>query len=124
MEYLAGQETLVVAPTGFVSDDDARELTEQAIALLQQTHATRVLGDCRGLESPPSVATIYWLVHEYADRGLPKDTRIAVVHSKQPQAIEIAQFYETVCVNRKYQARVFPSREAAQAWLWSAQAVW
>ena len=121
MEYVAGKETLVVAPTGRVSDDDARELTGQAIALLQETQATRVLSDCRGVESAPSVATLYWLVHDYADRGVPRETRIAVVHSKAPRAVEVAQFYETVCLNRRYQARVFQSREAAEAWLYSNQ---
>ncbi|MGO8928630.1 MAG: STAS/SEC14 domain-containing protein [Limisphaerales bacterium] len=121
IEYLADKETLVVAPTGCVSDDDARELTGQAIALLQETQATRVLSDCRGMESAPSVAAVYWLVHDYANRGVPRQTRIAVVHSKAPQAVELARFYETVCFNRRYQAKAFHSKEAAEAWLCSGQ---
>jgi len=121
MEYVPNQETLIVAPTGRVSDDDARELTGQAIAMLQETHATRVLSDCRGVESPPSVAALYWLVCDYAKRGLPPQTRIALVHSNAPEATEIALFYEMVCLNRQYQAKVFRSKEAAQAWLCSSK---
>jgi len=117
MQYIADKETLVVAPSGYLSDDDARELTGQAIALLQETHATRVLSDCRGLESAPSVAALYWLVQDYANRGVPRHTRIALVHSKAPQAVELAQFYETLCFNRRFQARVFQSKHAAEAWL-------
>ena len=112
---------MVVAPIGCVTEDDAIELTGQAIARLQETQATRVLGDCRGVQSGPSVAALYWLVQGYANRGLPQATRIAVVHTDAPQAAEVARFYETVCLNRRYQARVFPNKEAAEAWLWSSQ---
>lgn len=121
LQYVAGKETLVVAPTGCLSDDDARELTGQAITLLQETHATRVLGDCRGMESAPSVAALYWLVHDYATRGVSKQTRIALVHSKAPQAVELARFYETLCFNRRFQARAFHSKQAAEEWLGSGQ---
>ena len=121
LEYLAGKETLVVAPTGCVSDDDARELTGQAIAMLQETQATRVLGDCRGIESAPSVAALYWLVCDYDKCGVPRQTRIALVHSHEPAAAEVARFYETVCQNRQYQAKAFESKEAAEAWLYSGQ---
>jgi hypothetical protein len=121
LQYVAGKETLVVAPTGCLSDEDARELTGQAIALLQETHATRVLGDCRGLESSPSVAALYWLVQDYANCGVPRQTRIALVHSQAPEAVELAQFYETLCFNRRFQARVFHSKHAAEVWLGSPQ---
>jgi hypothetical protein len=117
IDYVAGKETVVVAPSGFLTEDDAIELTSQEIGRLQETRATRVLGDCRRVESFPSVAALYWLVHEYADRDLPKTTRIALVHSNAPHAAEIARFYETVCLNQRYQARAFPNKEAAEAWL-------
>jgi hypothetical protein len=121
MDYVAGKETLVVAPSGCVTEDDAIELTDQAIARLQETRASRVLGDCRRMESAPSAAQLYWLVHNYANRGLPRAIRIAVVHPNVPQAADVARFYETVCLNQHYQARVFQNKEAAEAWLWSNQ---
>ena len=65
MEYVAGKETLVVAPFGRLSDNDVKQLTGEEIALLKQTQATRVLGDCRSIQSPPSLAAVYWLVQEY-----------------------------------------------------------
>ena len=123
MDYVAGKGTLVVAPSGCVTENDAIELTGQTIARLQQTHATRVPTDCRGVESWPSFAALYWLVHDYADRGLPKATRIAVIHSNAHDAAELARFYETLCLNQRNQARAFPNKEAAEAWLWSNQSL-
>jgi len=117
VQYVPEKETLMVAASGPVSDEEARDLTNRAIALLMETRATRVLGDCRAMESAPSLGAVYWLINEYANRGVPRQTRIAVVHSRAPRAVELAQFYETVCYNRQYQARTFDSSHAAEAWL-------
>jgi len=117
VRYMHGTETLVVTASGLVSDQEAGELTAKAIALLKETQATRVLSDCRRMASAPSLATVWWLVNDYANRGLSRETRIAVVQSKSPRATELGQFYETVCFNRRYQAKVFHSPQAAEAWL-------
>jgi hypothetical protein len=122
IQYNPEKETLVVTTTGPVSDAEAKELTHGAITMLMKTRATRVLGDCRAMVSAPSLASVYWLVNEYANHGVPRQTRIAVVHSRAPQAVELAQFYETVCFNRQYQARTFDSSVAAEAWLHSGMA--
>jgi hypothetical protein len=119
MQYVPAKETLVVTPTGPLSDEEAKQLTCQAIALLKETQATRVLGDCRGLGSGPSLGAVYWLVNDCAGHGLPRQTRIALVHSQAPRAVELAQFCETVCFNRQYEAKTFYNRAAAEAWLCS-----
>ena len=121
IQYVPEKETLVLAATGPLSDEEAKQLTGRAIALVQETQATRVLGDFRRMQSGPSFAAVYWLVNEYANRGVPRQTRIAVVHSQAPQGVELAQFYETVCYNRQYQAKAFDSSEAAEAWLLSGR---
>jgi hypothetical protein len=119
IQYVPEKETLVVTTTGPVSDDEARELTGRAITLLRETQATRVLGDCRAMESAPSLGVVYWLINDYANRGVPRQTKIAVVHSRAPHVAEFARFYETVCFNRHYEARAFDSSEAAEVWLHS-----
>ena len=121
MEYVASKETLVVAPSGWLSDAEVKQLTGEAIALLKQTQATRVLGDCRSIQSSPSFATVYWLVQDYPNYGVPRETRIALVHSAKPRAVEVAQFYETACFNRHYDARIFDTIEAAETWLGSGR---
>jgi hypothetical protein len=121
IQYVPEKETVVVTTSGPVSDEDARALTSRAIALLKDAQATRVLGDFRGVQSGPSLAAVYWLVNEYAQLGVPRQTKIALLHSKARQAVELAQFYETVCCNRRYEARAFDSNEAAEAWLRSGE---
>ena len=119
IQYVPERETVLVTATGPLSDEEARQLTSRAVALLKETQSTRVLGDCRRLGSGPSLGAVYWLVNGYADSGVSKQTRIALVHSNAQQAVELAQFYETVCFNQRYQAKTFPTRSAAQAWLCS-----
>jgi hypothetical protein len=121
LQYASDKETVVVTTDGHLSDAEAKDLTHHAIALLKQTHATRVLGDCRGMESGPSLAAVYWLVHDYAALGADRRARIAVVQPEKPKASEVAEFYATVCANRSYEAELFPSKEAAEAWLCSAK---
>ena len=118
IQYVPEKETLVVAATGVLSDDEARDLTGRAITLLTETHATRVLGDCCGMQSGPSFGVVYWLVNDYSNRGVPKQIRIAVVHAGSPQAAEFAHFYETVCFNRQYAVKAFRDRAAAEEWLY------
>jgi hypothetical protein len=120
LQYASETETVVVTTHGHLSDAEARDLTLQAFALLRRTHATRVLGDLRAMESAPSLAAIYWLVHDYASLGANGRARIAVVEPRKPKAHAAIQFYTTVCANQRYQAQLFPSNEAAQAWLGSA----
>ena len=119
VQYVPERETLVVVVTGPVSDDEVRDLTGRAISLISETHATRVLGDFRGMQSGPSFGAVFWLVNGYADRGVPRQTRIALVHSREQHAVELAQFYENVCFNRQYEARAFSDRAQAEAWLHS-----
>ena len=121
MQYVAASQTLVVVPSGRVSDYEVKQLTGEAIAVLKENQAKRVLGDCRGIQSAPSLAAVYWLVQDYAHCGVPTETRIALVHSPKRHAVEIAQFYETVCLNRHYDARIFESIKAAETWLGSVQ---
>src|ERR1017187_3118973 len=69
IQYVPEKETLVVAATGAVSDEEARDLTGRAITLLTENHATRVLGDCCGMQSGPSFGVVYWLAKAYSNPG-------------------------------------------------------
>ncbi len=121
VRYIADKETLVVTTTGRLSEAAAKAMTNKTIALLRKTKAIRVLGDCRGMESGPPLGAVYWLVAGYKNRGVPKETRIAVVQPERPQAAEVTKFFRTVCCNRRYEAEVFDTPEAAEAWLDSSK---
>lgn len=117
LQYASDSQTVVVTTDSHLSDAEAKDLTRQTIALLRRTRATRILNDLRALETAPSLATIYWLVHDFASLSGVSLARIAVLEPKGPQAHEAAQFYTTVCANRRYQAELFTSEQAAHEWL-------
>ncbi|MBD3277608.1 MAG: hypothetical protein GF388_04845 [Candidatus Aegiribacteria sp.] len=48
---------------------------------------------------------------------LDEDTKIAMVLPHGQDSDEGMTFFETICLNRGYNARIFKSREEAEAWL-------
>jgi hypothetical protein len=122
VQYLPERETLLVSVSGEFSEAEAHELTGETIRWLKQAGATRILGDCRLMETAPSLAATYWRVQEYAKLGAPRGARLALVASAHPRAVEFLEFYALACANQGYEARLFANPEAAKAWLASNRA--
>jgi len=108
---------VVASLTGAVTDADAKSQSEQAMRLLKDHQASLVLIDCREAVSEISYAVLYWLPRFYAQLGVPRSTRIAVVLPAVPYRVESFQYYALACRNAGYEVRLFESRQAAEAWL-------
>lgn len=105
--------------TGRVTMPEVREATDRAIALQKEHHTHRVLIDPRTMIAWPSFAEMLGLVESYPQMEVPSETQLAVLRPVTSDPTDLSGFYETVCQNRCYNARVFPTREAAEAWLQS-----
>lgn len=121
LQHQPGEDTVQVTISGHLSDAEAKELVKGAIAEVKRDGASGVLVDCRNVERGPSLAAVYWLVHDYPNLGLPRNVRVALIQPEKQQPGEVAQFYVVASSNQSYQAELFPSREAAEAWLHSAK---
>ena len=53
----------------------------------------------------------------YVADGLERLSRVALVYPRSPKAKEAARFYETACINRGWNVRLFPERDDAIEWL-------
>jgi DNA-binding NarL/FixJ family response regulator len=116
-EYLSEKKLVVASLTGTVTNADAKSQSEQAMRLLMDHEASLVLVDCREAVSEISYAVLYWLPRFYAQFGVPRSTRIAVVLPAVPYRVESFQFYALACTNAGYDVRLFESRQAAEEWL-------
>jgi hypothetical protein len=102
---------------GKVSGDDLLEASATAIALIRKKNATRGLINAADQIETSSVVELFDMPAYYADEGLSRDTRIALVVPKTPKLHDIAEFFETVCFNRGWVIQRFAGREEAVQWL-------
>lgn len=103
----------------FVGCLDARELeasVKEALALALRLGTRRLLADCAGLESGPSVVDLYYLAALAATEG-PEGWKDAIVRPRNAEAARDVDFWESTAVNRGIDAKVFAGREEALAWL-------
>ena len=106
-----------VVLAGVNTGEELREATVAGIARIRKTRATRgMINAVKQVEAPP-IAELIELPSQYDEEGLSHDTRIAYVSPERPELCDVAEFFETVCVNRGWAVRRFSDREQAMRWL-------
>lgn len=92
--------------------------TEQApvFSLAKEYNTDMFLLDLTNYEKSLSPSDILGGVSSYND-NITRRIRIAVVAPISEEARQDIQFYETVCLNRGWNARVFTERQEAIDWL-------
>ena len=103
--------------TGVVSAEELGQETEQAIAMGLANDCFFFLSDFSEAEANFSTFDVYELPALQDERGLDRCAQIALIAPRSESGRELADFYETVCFNRSWSARVFTDREAALEWL-------
>ena len=89
----------------------------QAIALAKENDCGLFLCDYSRSDVNFSVTDVYDLPELYAAEGLERSARIAVISPQSKAGARVAQFHETVSVNRGWNARLFDERQDALDWL-------
>ena len=118
INQLANPDIVEVEFSGDISADDLREVTTKCIDLQKETNTRRFLVQLHRSEVVASFFDVYDLAdQQYQREGLNRTSRIAVVLPTALSAQAAADFYETVCVNRGWNAQVHPHRQSALDWL-------
>jgi hypothetical protein len=110
---------VAVVFSGAITGAQLREATVAAAALGQKQGVMRYLVDATGVFSLPRELEFFVLpARMYDELGLERhELRVAVVVPPAGDPQELVKFYETACVNRGWQVKVFDAREPAIAWL-------
>ncbi len=103
--------------SGVVSGDGLREATTEAIRVAGQYGLSRGLIDATQQVRTGSMVDLVELPQQYSDLGLNRESRIALVLPVEEDLHGIADFYETVCVNRGWMVQTFAARDKAIGWL-------
>jgi hypothetical protein len=118
LEYNRSLRIVDLVFSGITSGRDLQEATTKCILLAKEQGTVQFLVDAEELELfAPLVDIIDLPYKQYVAEGLERLSRVALVNPNSPKAKEAAHFYETVCINRGWNARLFPKRDDAIEWL-------
>jgi hypothetical protein len=118
-EYVAAKGIIVITYTGKVTIEEAKEATVKAIAIQGEKQTNRVVIDTVDMTVWPSISEMWGLVQSYPELEAPRRTRLAAIRQAAPDKSDLAGFFEVMCQNRCYNAKVFNTREAAEEWVLS-----
>ena len=124
IEFDENRRVIGLTYAGRVSEKDVRDSSIAAISMIGERSTRNIMSDFTDVtQLDMSVVGVFELPKSYPALGLSGPFREAIVSPKQSSVRERADFYETVCVNRGYDVRIFELRAPALDWLASNEAL-
>jgi hypothetical protein len=102
---------------GKVTPADLHEALLAAVKLARENNSILFLADCSEMEGGHSVVDIYGLIALYESVGLQLKMKEALLLPLLKSSKEDVKFYETACLNKGFNVKVFSSKDKALAWL-------
>ena len=116
--FEAPRRIVSVSYAGHVTSQDIRSCVERVIELMRAENTNLVFMDIGGVTRiDAGTVEILSLPELYRSLGLTGSFRQAIVAPPGSAALDAAAFYETVCLNRGHQVRLFQERDRALEWL-------
>lgn len=112
--YLEEHDTVLVRTSGRYQLERETATLENALSLLQENNSLRCLFDHRATEVVAPTIGSYNRPELYASLGFTRKVRMAHLFTALTDDLK---FYETVCVNRGWDVKVFTDYSAALDWL-------
>jgi hypothetical protein len=117
VEHLADAGLIQLTAEGRMLRDDAIEQTRKTFGLGMELDIHDYLIDCSLAEYELEALDVYMLPRIYRMLDVPTRSRLAVIGPLSGHKAELYRYYEVVCAEHCYTARVFAERQAAVAWL-------
>ncbi len=117
VSYSPELHAVVTIYAGILPPDALREAVESTITQARRCGTTRYLADCSELQGGHSIGDLYDLAKLLESLGVERGSREALILPQLSAAAADVHFWETVCLNRGYSVRVFPTVPEAMAWL-------
>jgi hypothetical protein len=96
---------------------DYRQQTEEALQLARSKKVALFLVEDQQAWNTASVLELFALPAMYEELGAPRSGKVAIVMPRDSPSAADIRFYETVCVNRGYNVKIFATEQAAMEWL-------
>lgn len=112
-----GQTMMIIQYKGQVSPDELDACLMAAKAMAVRTGVMKIMADCLGLTGGHGIMDLFELISRFDSMGIPRTIKEAVLLPNIPSMQKDVSFYETACLNRGYNVRVFHDRADAVRWL-------
>lgn len=105
--------------SGELTPDELYAAAQASLGLGAEHSAWLFLGDCTGLQGGHSVVDLYGVLELFQVVGFAPPMREALLMPEGPDSAmsEEVAFWETACLNRGVEVRIFHERAAALDWL-------
>lgn len=121
IEFMEEHGIVVIENKGEVSYEELVKQSQEAIELVQCKKARLLLTDFSSVDTQASITDIFQFPKIYNGLGLDRTSRIAVLVSDETLGSKELSFYETICLNRGWQVRIFTKKDLALEWLVNTQ---
>lgn len=105
--------------TGMVLPGVLAEAVKETLRLAADHRVFLILSDCTRLEGGHTFADLFGIIDELRERGLVGLYREAVLLPARTEAVPLAEFWVTACLNRGFTVRLFTDRGVALDWLYA-----
>ena len=114
IEYLQHESIVLITNSGELTFEDFVNQAQEALEMGRINNCKLFLSDCTSMISRFEILDAP-AVYENLDAH--RTNKVALVISEDKDTKSDMEFYETVCVNRGWLARVFNDKNAAMKWL-------
>jgi hypothetical protein len=115
--YEDANDLVRVAYLGPCTMDDYLKGTINVVALLRRHQTDRCLIDLRHLDNRAGLDRIFDLPRAYHVLEVPGNVQIGILTAPGHKDERTIRFYETVCINRGWWAKIFFDEKKALDWM-------
>ncbi len=117
IRFMEENEVVVIENKGELTYDELVKQTQEAIKLGQGKNSRLFLTNFSNVKVQAQTMELFDFPKIYEQLGMTRTSRIAVVVSEIELKTEELYFYETICLNRGWNIKIFLQRDQALDWL-------
>ena len=117
ISYREKSGVVVIVNEGEPTYDELVRQSQEAINLARDKKSELFLSDFSNVKVRTNNIELFRLLDIYAEFGMSQTSRIAAVVTNMELKAEQLRFFETICLNRGWQVKIFLKRELALEWL-------
>jgi hypothetical protein len=108
---------MAITYSGVITPQELEDALRAILKLGRESGTTRILADCTGMTGGHSVFDLYYLIDLYEKENVPHQMKEAILLPALPEKLDDVKFYETACLNKGYDVRLFEMADDARSWL-------
>ena len=119
IKLIKNKRIIEVKNSGKITNEDMIAQTQEVIKLQHEKNMFLILTEFAAVKVDVNISDVFQFPELYEQMGLDRKSKIAVLVSEIEIKAEELNFYETICLNRGWQIKIFLKKKEAIEWLLS-----